>query len=210
LPPKLLFVKLKLTCLLLIVLSLKSYSQDTETEVTNVLKATILNPGVAYEAKLGKFQTAYAQFFMNTSSYSWTDYNNEVHMKLYFDPAATLQFRHYYNARKREEKEKRTAMNSMNFVAIVAESFFSKIPLGTSEVDEEKRRAVTQVGACWGLQRNTDSRFSLDLYFGLGLRLSSYTSYDSFADGEKFKFSQGVFMGQINIGFWLGKRPADD
>ena len=120
-------MKSKLSCFVLVLLTLKSYSQNTETEVTNVLKATILNPGVAYEAKLGKFQTAYAQFFMNTSTYTWENYNGEVDMKFYFDPAATLQFRHYYNARKREEKEKRTAMNSMNYVAFVAETFFSKI-----------------------------------------------------------------------------------
>ena len=203
-------MKQKLSCLILVLFTLKSYSQNTETEVTNVLKATILNPGVAYEAKLGKFQTAYAQFFMNTSVYSWEDYNNQIHSEFYFDPAVTLQFRHYYNARKREEKEKRTAMNSMNYVAFVGETFFSKIPLGTSEVEEEKRRAITQLGACWGLQRNNPGRFSFDLYFGLGLRFSNYTSYDGFSNSEKVSFSQAVFMGQLNIGFWLGKKPQED
>jgi hypothetical protein len=197
-------VKSKLSCLLFACLALKSYSQ--ETEVTSVIKATILNPGVSYEQKIGTFTTAYAQFFMNTSSYTWTDSYNEVHMKLYFDPAVTLQGRFYYNARKRQEKEKRTEMNSMNYFALVGESIFSKIPLTDSEPEEDKRRAVNQLGLCWGLQRNNEGRFSIDLYFGLGFRFSSYTTNNAYFESEKVNVSEAALMGQLNIGFWLNKR----
>jgi hypothetical protein len=199
-------MKSKLSCLLLIVLSFETYSQD-KTDVTNVVKATIINPGVSYEARVGKFQTVYAQLFINSSTYSWTDYNNQVHFDFYFDPAATLQYRYYYNARQREEKEKRTEMNSLNYFSFVAESILSKIPLTSTGIEEEKRRAVNHLGLCWGMQRNYNSRFSLDLYFGAAWRFSSYMSHNAFFASERVNISEPVIMGQLNLGFWLNKKP---
>ena len=59
----------KLICLsILLSCVLTGYSQQ-QTDVTNVTKVTILNPGVSYEARIAKFQTIYVQGFMSTSGY---------------------------------------------------------------------------------------------------------------------------------------------
>jgi hypothetical protein len=191
----------KQTCLLLLVfLSLKVFSQTED--VTNVAKVTLLNPGLSYEARIGKFQTVYAQIFMNTSAYARNEGFSEPSISFYFDPAATLQYRYYYNNRKRLANEKRTDKNSLNYVALVTEAFVSRMPLTTTSVEEESRRPVYRFGAVWGLQRNFEKHFSVDLNLGLGYLTSTETR--SFAQAKKVSVAQPTFMGQLNLGFWLG------
>ena len=191
----------KLTCLaILAVLSLKSFSQTED--VTNVAKITLLNPGLSYEARLGKYQTAYAQVFMNLSAYGETDGFGNADFDFYFDPAVTLQYRYYYNAEKRLENEKRIEKNSMNYVAAVGEAFFSKVPLKAFSSEELSRRPVYRSGAVWGLQRNFEKHFSVDLNLGLGYLSSKETIYTTRA--ETVNVGQLTFLGQLNIGFWFG------
>src|SRR5215213_6679834 len=156
----------KLLCLLIFLASfLAGSSQDVDVSVA---KVTILNPGLSYETRIGKFQTVYGQAFMNVSaSYSYSS-SMGSNSKFYFDPAVTLQYRYYYNGMKRMEMERRTEMNSMNYVAAVSEVIFSKMRLSTNYFDEWNRRAITRLGVVWGLQRNYRQRFSLDLNMGLG------------------------------------------
>jgi hypothetical protein len=54
--------------LLLILISTNCFSQLTgEADITDVTKVTFFNPGVSYEKRIGKFQSLYAQAFLNTS-----------------------------------------------------------------------------------------------------------------------------------------------
>jgi hypothetical protein len=93
--------------LLLPLISTHCFSQNIEeSELSNVTKATFLNPGISYEKKIGKFQSLYAQAFMNTSfglGYSSSLGNTSF---IYFDPALAVQYRYYYNFAKREAKGK--------------------------------------------------------------------------------------------------------
>ena len=54
--------------LLLILISTNCFSQLTgEADITDVTNVTFFNPGVSYEKRIGKFQSLYAQAFLNTS-----------------------------------------------------------------------------------------------------------------------------------------------
>jgi hypothetical protein len=179
--------------------------QDEIIDVTNVTKATFLNPGISYEARIGKKQTLFGQAFMNTSfSYSYSDYFGSD-FSLYWDPAFTAQYRYYYNGSRRQEKGKRTAMNSMNYIGTVYEVSFTRAPISGKYWGEENRRALNRIGAFWGFQRNYKGRFSLDLNLGLGYMFGKSTIYD----GTGFISQTGgdfSMLGQINFGFWLNKR----
>lgn len=196
----------KLICsVLLLFATVAAFSQQDETDVTNVTKVTIINPGLSYEARIGKFQTLYMQGFMSMSGYfSYSDALG-TESAFYFDPAADIQYRYYYNGRKRFEMEKRTEMNSMNYVTVMSEFIFSKMRLTTDYIDESKRRAISRFGVGWGFQRNYAQHFSLDLNLGFGYLLSKGTSYNWNGQLTTKTISTPTFMGQFNIGFWLNK-----
>ncbi len=183
------------------------FSQDkNELHTTNVTKVTFINPGLSYEKTIAKFQTLYVQAFMNTSatfSYSSSLGSNST---LYFDPAATLQYRYYYSGAKRLAKGKRTEMNSMNYVTAVYESVFSKRHTHNINYIEKNIRPIHSLGLAWGLQRNYKKRFSLDLNLGLGYLFTTETVPTGFGMTIKENVGQITPMGQINIGLWLNKK----
>ena len=183
------------------------YGQEkTETDIINLTKITFLNPGISYEHRIGKLQSLYFQAFMNTSagvSYSSSfGWNSDI----YFDPALTAQYRYYYNAKKRESKGKRTERNNLNYVAGISEITFSKSRVSTEHFNELNRRAITNIGIAWGIQRNYNSRFSLDLNLGLGYLFTKASKPDNQGQRTSIHFSQFTGLGQLNLGFWLNKR----
>jgi hypothetical protein len=198
----------KLICLfILATASMVGSSQDFD--VTNVAKVTVLNPGLSYETRVGKFQTVYGQAFMNISaSYSYSSSMGSS-SEFYFDPAATLQYRYYYNGMKRMEREKRTAMNSMNYVAVISEVIFSKVRLSDDYFDESSRRGITRLGIAWGLQRNYTQRFSLDLNLGLGYMFAKGTTYNFNGELKTRTITMPAMIGQFNIGFWFNREKEE-
>ena len=190
--------------------ALSSFSQEPDVDVTNVTKITIMNPGLSHERRIGKFQTVYGQFFMNLSTVS--DYSNSSYpdIRFYFDPAVTLQYRYYYNAYKRAELEKRTAMNSMNYIALITEFIASRMPLSADYFEESSLRAVTRFGAAWGFQRNLAGRFSIDLNLGLGYLTAKGTRYNGSGQLVKRTITAPSLIGQLNLGFWINKKNAEE
>jgi hypothetical protein len=194
----------------LILLNINSFGQKQSRikndDVTDVLKVTFLNPGIGYEKRIGKFQTLAGQLFMNTStSFSNTAFvRNEL--TLYFDPALSLQYRYYYNYKRRSDNDKRTDMNSMNYLAASYEVFFSKANLTELYSPEIDRRPIQNIGIVWGIQRNYKKRFSLDLNLGLGYLSAKATTYNfSLNSTTSITTGQVSFLGQLNLGFWLNK-----
>lgn len=180
----------------------------TNTDVTNITKLTFLNPGISYETRVGKWQTIYAQGFLNTSAYfSWSS-SLGTNSGVYFDPAATAQYRYYYNAANREAKGKRTEMNSMNYVAGIVETIFTQAAADEYHLKEVDRRPVTTIGCAWGIQRNGLKRFSLDLNLGIGYLFTKGTMYngDYSTDTHTVNVSKITGIGQLNLGFWLNKK----
>ena len=67
-------------------------------------------------------------------------------------------------------------------------------------------KPVNTVGLAWGLQRNYEKRFSLDMSFGLGYYFTRGTFQDD--SGATFTKNYGEFTPVINVdlGFWLNKK----
>ena len=156
--------------------------------------------------KIGKFQALYGQAYMSPSislGYSMALGNMS---SIYFDPAIALQYRYYYNFRSREDKGKRTKMNSLNYIAAAEELTFSKNAISSSYFTEPNRRAMHQFGVVWGLQRNRPKRFSIDFNAGFGYLYAKCTSMD--VNGKYVTTHDGLFtlLGQLTIGFWLNKK----
>lgn len=184
-------------------LCVTSFAQDKHT--TDVTRISFLNPGVSYEKSIGRSQTLQARAFMASSfsfSYSMalgTDWY------LHLDPALSLQYRYYYNHQARQKKEKRTEMNSMNYISPLFETVFSKNRINMDHPLETERRPIHTAGLVWGVQRNYQKHFSLDFHLGAG-----YTFTKVMAQGtdEKVKFNVDNFtpIAQLTLGFWLNKK----
>lgn len=197
----------KISLFLLLLISMNCFCQSKEnTDITDVSKATFFNPGISYEKRIGKFQSLYTQLFMNTSfSIGYSDALGNT-SSIHFDPAATLQYRYYYNSKNREAKGKRTEMNSLNYLASILETTFSKGSISSSYYTEKDRRAIYAFGIAWGFQRNYAKRFSLDINFGPAYLYTRVTTMND--TGQLITKNAGQFktVGQINLGFWLNKR----
>jgi len=201
--------KLLLTPLLFCTIPVFCQEKNTGADVTDIFKVTVLNPGLSYEKRIGKFQTLYFQAFMNFSSTSSSGYGGQTY-KYFVDPAITAQYRYYYNSASREDKGLRTTRNNLNYLAPVYQLFLSEVPF-TNSTAPDKRRPVHAVAAVWGIQRNyTRARFALDLNIGPAMLFANTTQTDPF-DGTKTTISQSQFTlyGQLNIGFWLNKQDKD-
>ena len=189
----------------LLIIALPAIAQDSEDiDVESVSVLTVFNPGFSHETKIGKHQTLYAQVFLNTSIYLGYSSTLGNMSDISFEPAITGQYRFYYNAKKRSDKGKRTALNSMNYLSFIYEATFTDDRIDVSDYDEEKVRPIHQIGICWGIQRNYASRFSLNL--GFGYFYTKVTTPDSTGQPISDHTSGLNTIAQINLGIWLNKR----
>ncbi len=191
---------------LLVFFSINNIAKS-QAETEDVFKVTFMNPGAAFEKSIGRIHTIYGQAFANFNTSITEDYYEDFVIDFFVEPALTLQYRLYYNLNRRDEKGKNTARNSGNYFAFINETRFTKAPLDFYDVKEATIRPVIAGALGWGLQRNYNSRFSLDFYLGAGLkyaRTSSYDFYDQLITANTTSFA---FVGQINLGIWLGKKP---
>ena len=95
----------------------------------------------------------------------------------------------------------------MNYIGPFAQVFFSKIPIGSDAYENDKRRPVYMFGALYGLQRNYNSRLSLDINFGLGVISGQSRNYNSYTNTiTNSTETQFTIPGQVTLGFWLGKK----
>ncbi len=137
---------------------------------------------------------------MNTSFF--LGYSDAVGITsgIHFDPAATLQYRYYYNSVAREAKGKRTDMNNLNYVSFILETTLITQKFLLVDYTKKDHHAVKELGIAWGFQRNYKSRFSLDLNVGGGYFFAKTTTIDN---GQLVTKSTGEFttLGQVDLGF---------
>ncbi|PCI03600.1 MAG: hypothetical protein COB81_03670 [Flavobacteriaceae bacterium] len=107
-----------------------------------------------------------------------------------FFPFAEVQYRYFYNLEKRAAKNKRTANNSGNYLALSTSIESGKSMIGNANYAE---KYFAGIGPIWGMQRSYKSGFSLNLSGGLGLGFSDLSSAE--------------FMTTINfsLGWVIGK-----
>lgn len=186
--------------------TLTGFSQNSdEVDITNIMKVNIINPGLSYEQRIGKLQSLHVQAYMSPSfGVGFSDAIGTTSF-FYIDPAVNLQYRYYYNARRRQEKGKRTEMNSLNYIGPVYDALFSKERVYPSGAIKTYKGTIHRAGALWGFQRNYPSRFALDLAAG-PVYLYSKVKFQSGNDITEVTTNEFDVMIQIRLGFWLNKR----
>ena len=193
--------------LLFLVISTHCFSQEKlHTNIVDITKVTFLNPGISYEKRIGKFQSIVGQAFISTSFSIGYSSSMGARSSINFDPALSLQYRYYYNYNSRQNKDKRTEMNSLNYVSPTFMTIFSKNRVSTDHYIENNRRPVNTAGIVWGIQRNYKSRFSLDFNLGLGYLFTTATLPNNTGQAVKENVGKLTSMSQLNLGFWLNKR----
>jgi len=196
-------MQLKTLCLALLCLFAGAAAAQNDNITTDVTKLTFFNPGFSYEKSISQKSTLHGHLFFNTAiEYSYSS-SFGGDFKASFDPALLLQYRFYYNYNQRQQKEKRTEMNSMNYISPTFQTSLSKARISTDHLWEEKSRPINVAGVVWGMQRNYAKRFSLDLNLGLGYMFTTATVYGS--PQTKENVGMVTMMGQFNLGFWLNK-----
>ncbi len=199
--------KRTITSLLFLVIAAHSFCQDNEKgDIRDITKVTIINPGLSYEKRMGRFQSLYGHVSLLTSFYFSYSTTFGTNAGIYFDPAINLQYRYYYNYLKREARDKRTAMNSLNYFCLYLQTALSKAAVSSSYFTEDNRRAMNTIAVCWGLQRNFPKRFSIDLSIGPGYLFANGHRLD--VNGELISNTSGQFTlaGELSLGIWLNKR----
>ncbi len=181
------------------------FSQDdVNADIRDVTKLTFFGPGISYEKRIGKLQSLMGQALLSPEIYIGysSAFGNMSRIDIY--PALGLQYRYYYNLAKRNTKEKRTQMNSANYIGAMTEIYFYKDRILANAEKDLRSSKVT--GIVWGLQRNYQSRFSLDLSFGLGYIFTKQTTIND--AGQYITENSGAFtnVGQIALGIWVNKR----
>ena len=190
---------------LLMLASVNCFSQDDgNNDVRDVTKLTFFGPGISYEKRIGKFQTLTAQAVLSPEIYIGysSALGNMSRIDVY--PALELQYKYYYNVAKRITKEKRTEMNSANYLSALTEIYFYKDPISANR--DEDIRSSKVIGMAWGLQRNYQSRFSLDMGFGLGYIFTKQTTINGAGQYITENFGEFTNIGQLSLGFWINKR----
>jgi len=176
--------------------------------MSDIFKVNVIVPGVSYERHTVNFQSIYAQWYMATSlgvSFSSSLGNNAY---LTVDPAVNVQYRFYYNARRRSVKGKRVALNSLNYLAPTINYILTKESVSDEFITEQTRRPVLLPGVVWGMQRNYPKRFSIDINAGPGFYVTRSTSIDGANVGEKKSTAGFTILSHIRIGWWLNKRST--
>lgn len=193
--------------ILLIFISVKGFPQyKEESDIRDVTRVTFFNPGVSYEKRIAKFQSLYAQAFMNTSfALGFSDALGST-FNIHFDPGFTFQYRYYYNSAKRRAKGKRTEMNSLNYGSAILQTVFSNANVSSSYIPEEKNRAINIAGVVWGFQRNYRKRFSLDLNLGMGYLFTTANISGNAGQSNTRSIGEFTTISQLDLGFWLNKR----
>jgi hypothetical protein len=160
----------------------KGFSQSGD--VSNLLKISLVNPGISYEVKLGKLQTICVHTFLKTSvhvegkSFILIPYN--ITTTFFFDPAMSLQFRQYYLTRKQRDGNRNHLLNNMNYIGLYEEMFFTRKPLYQKV---SSRRAYNRVALVWGTQQNITRHLSFNIDLGYGYLFPVKPFYNT--NGEK-------------------------
>ena len=131
-----------------------------------LLSVNILTPGLEYE--LGLTNTTTLDFRIGTGF----AYRKGIFGEGYgVYPIFNVQYRYYYNLKKRHDKGKNTTNNSANYLALSGAVQTGKPIIGNLEYYEDYFGVI---GPVWGLQRYYKSGFKLDLNLGGGLGFDDY------------------------------------
>lgn len=141
------------------------YTPEETTVEPHILRLHILSPGVEYELGLGRYTSINA--FAGLTSALW--YTQNEGLMYFLNPTINLQYRYYYNMRRRALKDKRTDYNSADFLAVHLEGTGNTL-LSNSDMSFQGNYAA---GLVWGLQRTFQNGISLGGYIGPGVGIQN-------------------------------------
>jgi hypothetical protein len=165
-----------------------AFAQKEEVpSVSNIVKLNFLMPGISYEQRIAKYKTIYFGAYLN-AFISSKKYYTQTQSELNFGPTLDIEFRNYYNLKRRFRNNLRTVRNSANYIAPIYNGTYIK----TSSIPDA--RLISQIGAVWGMQRNYPKRFSLDFNVGLGYIFNNIGATNNNTIWP---------IAQVSLGFWL-------
>ncbi|MDT0685865.1 hypothetical protein [Autumnicola psychrophila] len=135
-------------------------AQNQPSVEEGLLSVNILTPGLEYEYGLTNSAT------LDLRAGSGFAYRKGIFGEGFgIYPIFNVQYRHYYNLKKRFEKGKNISSNSGNYIALSGAIQTSKPIIGDLEYNENYFGVI---GPVWGLQRYYGAGFKLDLNLGGG------------------------------------------
>jgi hypothetical protein len=113
---KKIFSTVIITPLLLVVNTVYTQSVFTPTSTTDLFKVNFWAPGISYEKAIDRDHTLRLSPYV---SYLMSDpiETPSSTRRIFFTPSLNAEFRTYYNLQQRNEKGRRTDMNSANYFA---------------------------------------------------------------------------------------------
>jgi len=176
--------------LLVLAFSTSAQSVFTPASTTDLFKANFWLPGISYEKAIDRDHTVYLGSYMGILlSDAFESPDNVRH--IFLTPSLNAEFRTYYNLQLRNEKGKRTAMNSANYFAPLYIGRYTATSLW------DRYEWINQFGFVWGMQRTAPKGFSIDLHTGIIVTPGASNTF--------YYYPVDLFF-QITLGYNLGKK----
>ncbi|HEX5111825.1 MAG TPA: hypothetical protein VFV79_03200 [Saprospiraceae bacterium] len=139
-----------------------TYAQSvfTPAGTTDLFKINFWNPGISYEKSIDLDHTLRLSSYIAFLTSDPIESPNGIR-HIFFTPSLNAEFRTYYNLQQRNDKGRRTAMNSANYFAPLYIGRYSTTGLW------EEYKWINQFGFVWGMQRTAPRGFSIDFHAGI-------------------------------------------
>jgi len=162
----------------------------TPAGTTDLFKLNFLNPGISYEKAIDCDHTLYVGSYMAVLLTQPIESPNGVR-HVFFTPSFNAEFRTYYNLQQRNDKGRRTAMNSANYLAPLYIGRYSTTGLW------DGYKWINQFAFVWGMQRTAPKGFSIDFHAGLVVTPGA---------NNTFYYTPLDFLFQLSLGYRIGKK----
>lgn len=187
-------MRLFITLAVLLYTIVATAQQQATTQ--KVATISFVSPGFGYEQPIANHFTIKGRAALTFNwSYSSSDFFGNK-FEIAPSPLAATQLRYYYNMNRRERNNKRTTLNSANYLSLLIKYSYSNRYYHYGSDGNYSYNLPTHAvdgGIVWGLQRNFRNRLSLDCSVGPSL-------YNPIVNKE---FS---LIADITFGIWLGAK----
>ncbi|UOK42534.1 MULTISPECIES: hypothetical protein [Flavobacterium] len=165
----------KITTILLLSLSLHSFSQTTETKIENTnasveksifgIQTGLIGLWVYNELKLSDKFALRSELGLQFATVTKEDSNDSY---TFLTPEITLEPRFYYNLNKRSRNRKNISKNSGNYFSLRSSYYPDSFTIG----NDGGYNFVPELNIVptWGMKRNLGSHFDYELGGGIGYR----------------------------------------